>query len=144
MNRRQLIRAVKSASRKIQDEEWPIGSLKEREMIELWRRIRPQMTARLESMGILEEFAHLLHCRRMEAEDQYLKAGMGWPDSREQANLDWLIVEPESDPDVTPNAEPMDEEQLLSRLVNVDEAPSMWSRVPRRVRRSKSQSMSPS
>lgn len=139
MNRRQLIRAVKAASLKIQEEDWPMGSQREREMIVEWRQIRPKMVARLESMGILNEFAHLIESRRFEAMEQYQKAGMGWPDSREQANLDWLIVEPETEEDLSDNA-------LLERLARaepdapqprmpVDQMPSRWATLPSSMKR---------
>jgi hypothetical protein len=101
---RQLIRQIKQESARIAETDWPIGGQKEREMIALWRQIRPRMVARLEQAGILAEFAHLIESRRFAASEANQKAGMGWPDSREEANKDWLIVDPEgpedpSDPD---------------------------------------------
>lgn len=93
-----LIRAIKRESRRIDREEWGIGSQMEREMIEQWRAIRPKMTARLEQAGILKEFAHLIETRRFEAQKMYERAGMPYPDSREQAEQEWLICDPEEDP----------------------------------------------
>jgi hypothetical protein len=53
------------------------------------------MVARLQEAGILQEFAHLLAASRLEAETAYRKAGLPWPEPREQANLDWVIEDPE-------------------------------------------------
>ena len=96
MNNRQLVQQIKARSARIAREEREPGGKRERDMIALWRQIRPQMVARLEGLGVLEEFAHLLAWNRSEAESRYLDSGLGWPDSREEANRDWLISEPES------------------------------------------------
>lgn len=100
---RNLIRQIKQESQRIQDEERGIGGQKEREMIALWRQIRPRMVARLEQAGILDEFAHLLINRASEASMENQRAGMGWPDSREEANKDWLLMDPE-EPDEPTNS----------------------------------------
>lgn len=139
MNRTELIRSVKRASREIAQSDWPMGSQKEREMIAEWRRIRPKMVNRLLAMGILKEFAHLIETRRFEAETANLTAGMGWPDSREQANRDWLIWEAEADEDPqAPEEAEAGVDQMLARAAKVDEMPSMWEKVPRKILRRKS------
>lgn len=122
---RQLVRQIKAESARIAETEMGIGGQKEREMIALWRQIRPRMVARLEQLGILEEFAHLLNQRRNEAEDAYLKAGMGWPDSREEANKDWLINDPQAD-----EADAQAEAEGLQSLLEM----AARERVPRSVR----------
>lgn len=101
LNRR-LIRAIKQECLRLEDE-WPMGGQIEDQMIERWRQRRPKMVARLEQAGILAEFAHLIECRRGEAMENYFKAGMGWPDSREEANRDWLLEDPEADDAPTRN-----------------------------------------
>lgn len=97
MNSRQLIRAIKQESAHLAETDTGMGSQRETEMIDQWREIRPQMVQRLESMGVLKEFAHILECRRADAVQEYIQTGMPIPDAREQANLDWTLMEPEED-----------------------------------------------
>lgn len=126
MNERQLARRVKAESARLAETEYGVGGQKEQEMIAQWREQRPKMVARLERMGILAEFAHLIETKRGQAMDANRKAGMGWPDSREQANLDWLIADPETD----------DEEQeadLNALMERMTQAPR--ERLPRAMRR---------
>lgn len=104
---RELVQQIKAESAKAAEETWGLGDQIQTRMIDNWREIRPKMVADLERQGILAEFAHLLLVRREETEDRYLAAGMGWPDSREQANLDWLINAPETEDAQAGDVEPL-------------------------------------
>ena len=72
-----------------------VGGPRETELINYWKDNRPKMTAKLNRMGILTETAYVLLNLADEAENKYLKAGMSLSDATEQANLDWLLREPE-------------------------------------------------
>jgi hypothetical protein len=75
------------------------GSPLETDVIATWRRTSPQMAARLEAAGALEAAAHVLVDRMLKAERVYEAAGMPPTDAREQAEQEWLMLEPESDAD---------------------------------------------
>jgi len=130
MIRRELVQQIKAESAKAAEDLFGPGGTIQDEMVEQWREIRPKMVADLERQGILAEFAHLILVRREETEDRYLAAGMGWPDSREQANLDWLIYEPE-----TEDARPGDVEPLLAMAARVH-LPLSVKQAAGRIRRS--------
>jgi hypothetical protein len=55
------------------------------------------MMARLEAQKVAVPLAHVLIDRMMNAETAYLRAGMGPTDATEQAEQDWLMLEPESE-----------------------------------------------
>lgn len=89
-----FVRWVREESDRIA-EEWPMGSINERKLIEYWRTNRPKMVAGLEQHGAIEKLAHVLESRRAAAVREYIKAGMSPTDAREQAEKDWLLREPE-------------------------------------------------
>jgi hypothetical protein len=75
-------------------------------MIAYWRAHRPKMTARLERLGILAEFAHVMETNRSNAEQQNRQAGMYWTDAAEQAEQAWTLMTPEAeDPEPTDDSE---------------------------------------
>lgn len=87
---------AKTESQKI-SQNWPMGSRKEKELIQHWRRNRPQMVDRLQQQNALGQLAHVLHHKMTESLHQNRAAGMPEPDAREQAVKDWLLMEPEQD-----------------------------------------------
>lgn len=78
-------------------EKWPLGDERERDLLAHWAISRPQMMARLEAMKVAPQLAHVLLDRVYHTMQQYLRAGMGPTDATEQAERDWLMLEPESD-----------------------------------------------
>ena len=77
-------------------EEHPMGPKDELDLMDHWAIHRPKMHKELTQMGILAETAHVL------TEKAYLEtmaneaARMPPTDSREQAEANWLLMEPES------------------------------------------------
>ena len=64
-------------------------------ILEAWHRDSPQMAARLERQGILDDLAFVSQERMWQAAAQYRKGGMPVTDAREQAERDHLMLEPE-------------------------------------------------
>lgn len=64
-------------------------------ILEVWRRDSPQMTLRLERLGILDDMAFVSQERMWRGMDDYLKSGMPITDAREQAEREHLMLEPE-------------------------------------------------
>lgn len=80
------------------EEEWPIGSKVEKDLMAQWQNLRPKMMSRLRVFpGAAEAMAHVLMDRKFKAEEQYVKAGMPIPDADLQASKEWLMLEEESD-----------------------------------------------
>ncbi len=70
------------------------GSQKEADLLRYWRRERPLMYARLGTMAA--KFAFVLVMMEHETMMMYVKAGMPPTDAEEQAQKEWLLMEPES------------------------------------------------
>jgi hypothetical protein len=66
-------------------------------MLKSWELERPKMYARLKSQGIVEQTADVLQAKMWQAEEKYQAGGMPYPDSKEQAEREWLLLEPESE-----------------------------------------------
>lgn len=75
--------------------DWPPGSVLERRLLTYWKTNRPKMMADVGTAAT--PLAHVLVNRMLEANRQYVTAGMAPTDAREQAEREWLIQEPESD-----------------------------------------------
>lgn len=84
------------------EETMPRGSKMERDLIRHWRQNSPRMVKRLEAQKALAAAAHVLVDRALEAATDYKRAGMAPTDAREQAEREWLLKEPESDPSRLP------------------------------------------
>lgn len=78
-------------------QEWPPGGKLERDLLAHWAIHRPQMMARLETLKVAVPLAHVLVDRMLKATTANLQAGMGPTDATEQAERDWLMMEPESE-----------------------------------------------
>lgn len=91
---------AKTESAKIATD-WPLGSRAEKELIQHWRRVRPQMVARLQETGALAALAHVLNHKMIEALQRNRAAGMPPTDAREEAEKDWLLMEPEAEDEET-------------------------------------------
>jgi hypothetical protein len=85
---------------------WPMGDKREQELLAHWRIYRPQMMARLEAMKVAPQLAHVLLDREYQAFQQNLRAGMPPTDATEQAEQDWLMLEPESEDQPLDQPEP--------------------------------------
>lgn len=92
---------VKDKTKEFQDADMTqaMGTQKQQEMIAYWKANRPKMYQRMKALGLLEKLAFVLENLAIQEEDRNLAGGMGWPDSREQAEQAWLLMEPEEDPD---------------------------------------------
>lgn len=73
----------------------PARGVPQEGMIRYWKQFRPRMVRRLKAHGLLEDLAYVLDCLKSKAEDANLESGLGWPDSREMAEREWLLMEPE-------------------------------------------------
>lgn len=73
------------------------NTLMHREILKTWRAQRPQMVARLEKLGILDDLAFVVQERMWETLDMYEKSGMPPTDAREQAEMEHLMLEPEDE-----------------------------------------------
>jgi hypothetical protein len=83
---------------KIQEREGPPWRKKEKKLLETWRRQRPKMMTDLSEKGA-KALAHVLVDRWTKAIDENLRGGMTLLDAMEQAERDWLMMEPESEGD---------------------------------------------
>lgn len=65
------------------------------QMLTTWQRVRPKMYAHLKEQGILEQTADVLQVKMWVAEKAYVDSGMPRTDATEQAEQEWLLMEPE-------------------------------------------------
>ena len=86
---------VLKESRRLADDVMPMGSPTQRQMLGFWKLHRPKMWAQLNRLGITRELAHVLDEKCQETIDKNLAAGMYSTDAREEAEKDWLLLEPE-------------------------------------------------
>jgi hypothetical protein len=101
----QFLTWVRQESAKLA-ELWPMGSPLERDLLASWANNRPQMMAQLEEHKVAPQLAHVLIDRMIQAEREYLRSGMGPTDATEQAERDWLMLEPESENQPLDQTEP--------------------------------------
>lgn len=87
-------------STKLQETD-PIGSPMEERVLETWRTKRPKMVAELARYGAVEALAHVLVERCLETEKKLLQSGLPLADAREQAERDWLMLQPEEEDEAT-------------------------------------------
>jgi hypothetical protein len=73
------------------------GSLEEQDLIKHWRRNRPKMYRRLLAAGMLEKMAFVLYEKMYQSTRVYIQGGLPYPDAREEATRDWLIMGPEDE-----------------------------------------------
>jgi hypothetical protein len=92
----QVARWAKTESQKLQ-ETHRMGSPLETEVIETWKRVRPRMVRDLEKHQAVKPLAHVLVDRMLKAWTANEKAGLPPTDAREEAEKDWLLLEPEED-----------------------------------------------
>lgn len=90
---------VQTEAQKIVDEEVLINKLMRAEILRAWAVYHPEMMAELNKAGIAEQFADVCQAKMWEAQEQYQEAGMPWPDSKEQACLEWLMMYPPEQPE---------------------------------------------
>lgn len=88
---------IKARAKQIRDSEEIISLDLDKQIKKAWRILRPQMWARLQQQGITDDLALVLQVAMWEATDRYEKAGMPPTDAREQAEREFLLMEPEKD-----------------------------------------------
>lgn len=103
MDKLQLTKWARQESEKLAPT-WPPGSKKEKDLVRYWETNRPQMVKALGAA--IPALAHVLVHKALEAETRYLEAGSTLPDAREQASKEWLLHEPEEDPDEGSSSQP--------------------------------------
>ena len=86
---------VLKESTRLSDDVMPMGSPTQRQMLKFWKLYRPKMWMQLNRLVIAKELAHVLDEKYQEAIDKNLAAGMYVTDAREEAEKDWLLLEPE-------------------------------------------------
>ena len=86
---------VTKESRRLSDYVMPMGGPTQSQMLEFWKLHRPKMWVQLNRLGIAKELAHVLDEKCQEAIRKNLAAGMYSTDAREEAEKDWLLLEPE-------------------------------------------------
>ena len=62
-----------------------------------WRLNRPKMTSQLRDLKILDDLALVLQMAMWESEEAYSQSGMPLTDAREQAEREWLMLDPENE-----------------------------------------------
>lgn len=77
----------------------------QKEMKAYWKQNRPGMYHRLMTARLLNKMTQVLECKMWEQEEKNQAAGMPWPDSRNQAQQDWLLMEPETEDSPTPTVD---------------------------------------
>lgn len=65
-------------------------------VLETWKRDSPKMYARLKRRGMDVTLALVLIARAFDREKELMNAGMMYPDAREQAEREILMLEPET------------------------------------------------
>src|SRR5262245_36583853 len=73
---------------------WPKGSPAEGRVLASWSVNRPSMLADLGEVGAAA-LAHVLVDRKLKAQVAYEKGGLSPTDAAEQAEQEWLLLEPE-------------------------------------------------
>ena len=95
-NRRKFRQWIKTQTRRfIRETEMEVGGPVETRLINHWEENRPKMYRRLKQLHLLTETAYVMMNMAWEAEKKYKKAGMSYPDAKQQAEQDWLMLEQE-------------------------------------------------
>ena len=103
---------IQRRAQEIRDQEIGFTVPLDKQIKRAWEVLRPKMWARLMEQGLVDDLALVLQTAMWDAMDQYLKAGMPPTDAREQAEREWLMLEPE---DETPIEDPWAE---LTEAIN--------------------------
>jgi hypothetical protein len=84
------------------EQAWPKGSPAEKRVLETWKKKRPKMLADL-GEECAAALAHVLVDRKLKSQRAYERAGMTATDAAEQAEQEWLLLEPEDDDEQLPD-----------------------------------------
>ncbi len=90
---------IKKKAAAIRETEPTINLLLDKKIKKAWRILRPKMWARLQQDGTTDDLALIVQVAMWDAMERYEKAGMPPTDAREQAEQEWLMMEPEEDED---------------------------------------------
>ena len=78
----------------------PINNPRNQEILRYWEANRPKMLAELRHLGLPAlTLATYLQAKMATAAHEYLMGGMPPTDAREQAEQEWLLMEPEDEED---------------------------------------------
>lgn len=88
---------IRMRAKEIRDQEIGFSVPLDKQIKRAWEINRPRMWSRLVTQGLVNDLALVLQTAMWEASDRYLKAGMPPTDAREQAEMEWLMLEPEDE-----------------------------------------------
>lgn len=94
---------IRRRAQEIRDQEIGFVVPLDRRIKAAWEVLRPKMWARLVKQDLVDDLALVLQTAMWEADARYLKAGMPPTDAREQAEREWLMLEPEDEEDPAGN-----------------------------------------
>lgn len=90
---------AKAESRKLVANGEGPGSPIDLHLLELWRGQRPDLVKAMTEWGALNQLAHVVGDRIVQAMRQYSKAGMSEGEARSLAYAEWAMLDPgETDP----------------------------------------------
>jgi len=88
---------IKARASEIREQETPINLDLNRRILKAWEALRPVMWRRLKMAGTAEDLALVVQVAMWDAVEQYERSGMPPTDAREQAEREWLMMEPEEE-----------------------------------------------
>jgi len=90
---------VKTTARKIRKTEGRGAIQQQAYMLAYWQEYRPRMWANLKKLGAhaAEDYALVLNTRMWDSAKVYERAGMPPTDARQEAEKEWLLLEPEEE-----------------------------------------------
>lgn len=96
MNDLQMALQIKAERKKYEAEEVLHNRDLHRQILETWRRDSPQMVKRLEKLKILDDLAFVSQERMWRRAKELRQGGLPVTDAREQAEREYLMLEPET------------------------------------------------
>lgn len=94
---------IRARATEIREQEIPINLQLNEQILKTWEALRPVMWRRLAMSKTAEDLALVVQVAMWDAVEAYERAGMPPTDAREQAEREWLMMEPEAEE--TPEAE---------------------------------------
>lgn len=89
--------AIRDRAAELREQETIINLVLHRQILKTWETLSPKMWKRLQADNLAEDLALVVQAAMWESKEQYQKAGMPPTDAREQAEREWLMLEPEEE-----------------------------------------------
>lgn len=115
MNNLQMAMQIKAERRKYEAEEVLHNKELHKQILETWRRDSPQMVERLTQLKVLDDLAFVSQERMWRRAKELRKGGLPVTDAREQAEREYLMLEPELPEPTEPRMPPEAEAATLPR-----------------------------